>query len=237
VRLDNWPAEDMGSSWHSVRCARSRIRHLMRSTLKALAVLTLLTLGVCAYAQSPGVTVAATLIDGQGNIQKTGYLHFELWNCGNNVPQIPGNALAIVAQQFDMRPNPGTGLITGAIYGQDQILCGNTNSTQWVVTQYKASNQPGGQPQYYCLVSGQTFNPALTQPAQQPNPLRKRPEQRGGAAPPGGEHSSPMARRSRGRMACIPFCVPRRARIQVRACHHAFGAKRKPADLAGFSGC
>jgi hypothetical protein len=35
-----------------------------------------------------------------------------------------------------------------------------------VVTEYKASNQPGGQAQYYCLTSGQTFNPALTQPCQ-----------------------------------------------------------------------
>jgi len=35
-----------------------------------------------------------------------------LWNCGNNVPQIQGNAFAIVAQQFDMRPNPTTGLIS-----------------------------------------------------------------------------------------------------------------------------
>jgi hypothetical protein len=56
-----------------------------------------------------------------------------------------------------MRPNPITGLISGAIYGQDQILCGNVNSTQWLVTEYKASNQVGGQPQYYCLISDQIF--------------------------------------------------------------------------------
>lgn len=48
-----------------------------------------------------------------------------------------GNAFAIVARQFDMRPN------SGSIYGQDQILCGNVHSTQWLVTEYKASNQPG----------------------------------------------------------------------------------------------
>jgi hypothetical protein len=70
---------------------------------------------------------------------------------------VQGNALAIVAQQFDMRPNPTTGLISGAIYGSDQILCGNVNSTQWLVTEYKASNQVGGHPQYYCLTSGQTL--------------------------------------------------------------------------------
>jgi hypothetical protein len=53
------------------------------------------------------------------------------WNCGNNVPQVVGNPLAIVAQQFDMRPNPTTGVITGAVYGSNQILCGNVYSTQW----------------------------------------------------------------------------------------------------------
>jgi hypothetical protein len=47
------------------------------------------------------------------------------WNCGNNVPQVVGNPLAILAQQFDMRPNPTTGVITGAVYGSNQILCGN----------------------------------------------------------------------------------------------------------------
>jgi hypothetical protein len=64
---------------------------------------------------------------------------FELWNCGSNVPQVEEGA-AIVAQQFDMRPNPTTGVISGATYRLDQILCGNVNSTEWVVTEYKASN-------------------------------------------------------------------------------------------------
>jgi hypothetical protein len=36
----------------------------------------------------------------------------------------------IVAQQFDMRPNTTTGVITGAVYGSNQILCGNVFSTQ-----------------------------------------------------------------------------------------------------------
>jgi hypothetical protein len=72
----------------------------------------------------------------------------------------------IVAQQFDMRPNPTTGLISGSIYGQDQILCGNVQSTQRSVTEYKASNPMGGQPQYYCLTSGQRLIQQL------PNPVR-----------------------------------------------------------------
>lgn len=107
-----------------------------------------------------GVTVTATLTDGQGIVQKTAYLHWQLWNCGNNVPQTSGGA--IVAQQFDMRANPTTGLISGSVYGKDEILCGNVNSTQWIVTQFKSSGQAGGQPQYYCLDSGDTFNPATT---------------------------------------------------------------------------
>ena len=35
----------------------------------------------------------------------------------------------MVAQQFDLRPNPTTGLISGFIYDNDQTLCGNVKST------------------------------------------------------------------------------------------------------------
>lgn len=111
------------------------------------------------------ITVTATLTDGQGIVQKTAYLHWQLWNCGNNVPMIQGSN-AIVAQQFDMRANPSTGVISGSVYGNDQILCGNIYSTQWIVTQFKASGQPGGQPQYYCLTGDTTFDPSVTQPCQ-----------------------------------------------------------------------
>lgn len=149
------------------------VTRLIKSTLARrlgwAALLVLLT-ALASHAQTPGVPVTATLVDGQGNIQKTGYLHWELWNCGNNVPQIVGNPYAIVAQQFDMRPNPTTGLIVGAVYGKDQILCGNVNSTQWLVTQFKASGQAAGNPQYYCLTSlrggGLPFDPSTTQPCQ-----------------------------------------------------------------------
>jgi hypothetical protein len=61
-----------------------------------------------------------------------------VWNCGNNVPQVVGNPLAIVSQQFDMRPNLTTGVISGTVYGSNQILCGNVFSTQWLVTEYKS---------------------------------------------------------------------------------------------------
>jgi hypothetical protein len=126
-------------------------------TLAAVCVLSLAAFG-------QGVTVTATLTDGQGIAQKTSYLHWQLWNCGNNVPQTSGGA--IVAQQFDMRANPTTGVISGSVFGNDQILCGNVASTQWIVTEFKSSGQAGGQPQYYCLTNGETFNPATTQVCQ-----------------------------------------------------------------------
>jgi hypothetical protein len=44
----------------------------------------------------PSITSAA---DGQGIIDKAGYLHWELWNWGNNVPQVVGNP----AQSDDRR--------------------------------------------------------------------------------------------------------------------------------------
>lgn len=141
--------------------------------MKTLFKLVLTLAAVCALslvaplaAMGQGVTVTATLTDGQGIPQKTSYLHWQLWNCGNNVPQIIGQPYAMVAQQFDMRANPTTGVISGSVYGNDQIECGNVLSTQWIVTEFKSSGQAGGQPQYYCLTSGQSFNPATTQVCQ-----------------------------------------------------------------------
>src|SRR6266568_4618682 len=120
--------------------------------------------GIRLFAQGPGIVVTATLVDGQGNVQTSAYLHFQLWNCGTNVPQIIGNSQAVVAQQFDMRPNPASGLISGVIFGNKQIACGGIQSTQWLVTQYKASNQISGTPQYYVLTSPGTFDPSVNQP-------------------------------------------------------------------------
>jgi len=130
------------------------------------AILVVLLATILGHSQAtPGVTVTATMTDGQGNIQKTGYLHWQLFNCGTNVPQVSGGTpTTVVAQQFDMRPNPSTGLISGAVYGKNQIFCGNVTSTEWLVTTYKSSGQVSGTPQYYCLTSPGTFDPAVTQP-------------------------------------------------------------------------
>jgi hypothetical protein len=68
-------------------------------------------------------------------IQKSGYLHWQLWNCGNNLPQVVGNPLAIVAQQFDMRPNPTTAVITDAVYDSNQIKvrdASNCENFAWI---------------------------------------------------------------------------------------------------------
>lgn len=69
--------------------------------------------------------VSALPTDGQGNIQKSAYLQFQLWNCGNNIAQVYGNPSVIVQQQFVIRANSTTGLISGMIYGNNQISCGN----------------------------------------------------------------------------------------------------------------
>jgi len=65
-------------------------------------------------------------------------LNFQLWNCGNNVPQVIGNSAAIVTAQFTLYANQTTGLISGSVYGNDQISCGGIQSTEWLVTEYKA---------------------------------------------------------------------------------------------------
>ena len=61
-----------------------------------------------------------------------------MWNCGINVPQVIGSAAAVVQSQVNLKANPLTGLIAGSVYGNDQISCGGTQSTQWLVTEYIA---------------------------------------------------------------------------------------------------
>src|SRR5208282_3786366 len=139
------------------------VPQLMR-LVKFLGILLLVAFSALSSYAQPGITVTASLVDGQGNIQKTAYLHWELWNCGNNIPQIIGQSNAVVAQQFDMRPNPTTGLISGSVYGNNQIACGTVTSTEWFVTEYKATNQAVANPQYYCLTAPGTFDPSTTQP-------------------------------------------------------------------------
>lgn len=143
---------------------------------RALFILAALVAAVSAsFAQStpamPGVTVTATLVDGQGNVEKTGFLHFELYNCGTYVPEVLNNPTAIVEQQFDLYPNPTTGLVSGTVYGNNQIYCGNVLSTQWVVTLYKATGQVGAPAANYCLSAPGMFNPAVNVPCTTTPPL------------------------------------------------------------------
>jgi len=123
----------------------------MRKTIAVLAVVLLAT--ALSFAQ--GVAVTAHLVNGQGQNIKTAYLHFELWNCGKNVPQVIGQPLVVVPNQFDMHADPTTGLIAGNIYGNNEILCG----TEWLVTVYKGVNLVGQPPQYprevRCLAADQ----------------------------------------------------------------------------------
>jgi hypothetical protein len=94
---------------------------------------------------SPGVLVSATLLDGSGNPQTSARLHFQLWNCGNNVPQVVGAPQVVVGAQFDIRANPTTELISGWIYGNNQISCGNVQSSQWLVRSIKTAGKQGRQ--------------------------------------------------------------------------------------------
>jgi hypothetical protein len=100
---------------------------------------TLAVLLFCAgasFAQTPGVAVTAKLIDGQGNTIKTAYLHFELWNCGLNVPQVIGAPLTVVTSHFDLHANPTTGLISGstvAIDGQIRVVFDSATPTVFLL--------------------------------------------------------------------------------------------------------
>ena len=70
------------------------------------------------------VTITATLTDGTGTTYGTGFLHFQLQNCGGNLPNTSGGKF-IVQDSFDLRRSSPGSSITGTVVGNDQILCGN----------------------------------------------------------------------------------------------------------------
>jgi hypothetical protein len=70
------------------------------------------------------------------------YLHFQLLNCGDNFPAVPSAPSLLVQDSFDIHPTVNTGLVTGTIIGNDQILCGNVASTWYQVTPMKGLEPP-----------------------------------------------------------------------------------------------
>ena len=90
------------------------------------------------------VCVTATLTDGTGTTYKTGYLHFQLQNCGANIPNTSGGKF-IVQDSFDVRPVSLNGPISGSVIGNDQILCGNVLSTFYLVTPLKDATRTAPQ--------------------------------------------------------------------------------------------
>jgi len=154
--------------------------------MKILSVLLKLSLlaGLCSaiFPQSLSaqtVTVSAHLIDGQGNPVSGAYLHFELYNCGSTFPTISGNSLSIVSRSFDLQPN-SAGVISGIVWPNDLIRCGNVTSTLWTVTLMKSGATPLNAAQRYNICSatetgptcaqaggpGAVFDPSTAQPAQ-----------------------------------------------------------------------
>src|ERR1700723_2233301 len=65
------------------------------------------------------VSITANLDDGTGSIYRTAHLHFQLQNCGANIPVTTGTTL-IVQDAFDLRPATPGATITGTIIGNDQ---------------------------------------------------------------------------------------------------------------------
>jgi len=102
--------------------------------------LVFLILGLRTFAQT--VPVSTSLTDGTGNTVPGSYLHFALWNCGQNIPSVSG-AGAIVQTAFDLKQPAGGGAITGNVIANDKINCGGTTaSTRWLVTPISRIGQP-----------------------------------------------------------------------------------------------
>jgi hypothetical protein len=124
-----------------------------------------------------------TMTGSVANAYRTAYLHFQLVNCGDNTPVIPGQPTAIAQDSFDLRPiTPGSAII-GSILGNDQITCGNVISTYYVLTVMKDASHPlrDGVPFVICSASAAihtcgnqaslgAFNLVTADPMTQPPP-------------------------------------------------------------------
>ncbi len=125
-----------------------------------------------------------TMTSGTANLYRTAYLHFQLVNCGDNIPVIPGQPDAVVQDSFDLRPvTPGSAVV-GQIIGNDQITCGNVVSTYYELTAMKDASHPlrDGIPYVICSASATittcgnsaslgSFNLVTADPMNQPPPV------------------------------------------------------------------
>lgn len=140
---------------------------LKNSQYKAITATIVLLLGLEYPANCQIASVVAKLTDGTGNVYKQGFLHFELQNCGANLPTPASGTQTIVNPSFDIKPTQVNGTILGQVIANDQILCGNIKSTYYVVTPMKDASTPvapiGGQRYYIC-----SSNAASTEPCSNP---------------------------------------------------------------------
>jgi hypothetical protein len=67
-------------------------------------------------------TFTATLKNGTGSTLPAAYVHFQLYNCGTNVPVIASSPSTIAATMFDLTPNQSNGTLIGTVVGKSQWL-------------------------------------------------------------------------------------------------------------------
>jgi hypothetical protein len=103
-------------------------RYSLRFSLKITAPLTLCLFFALALNLHSQVTVSANVTDGMGATFRTASLHFQLLNCSDNLPAVPSQPSLLVQDSFYIHPTLTSGLVTGTILGNDQILCGNALS-------------------------------------------------------------------------------------------------------------
>lgn len=118
---------------------------------------------VSSFATAQLVTVHSTIGTGAGTpASGRNYLHFDLYNCGNQFPVRVGTSV-FVSRTFDVAADK-TGVAAGTVVGNDQITCGGAFSTQWRVSVLTSQGSPVAGPKRYFICSAA----ALGQPCAQP---------------------------------------------------------------------
>lgn len=111
------------------------------------------------------VQVTAHLTDPSGSPASVSFVRFELANCGFNVPAVPTSPLSVVWKHLDIKPDKTTGIATGTIFGNDEILCGGSQSSLYHVTAFSDTNTAlAGDKDYLILASLGSWEFAQAQP-------------------------------------------------------------------------
>lgn len=121
--------------------------------MRKLLLLLILAVALPAFPQST-TTVSGTLLP---PVPRVAQVKIEVQHCGNNVPRVLGTG--VIVQPYLLNVDSTTGVFSGTVYKNNQIDCGGTQPTWYLVT-YLVKNVPSGPSKPYIINGNTNLNSA-----------------------------------------------------------------------------